>query len=111
MRMIDGELAFPDEGVGPGSARCRVHPGAASEDGDAAPRRPDGVTLVTWGNADAGLRQMWNALTWGAGPSQRRHGADGGRRVIRRLEFARIAGVAGELAARRGLTALRSDST
>jgi hypothetical protein len=28
-------------------------------------RRSDGgVTLVTWGNADAGLRQAWNALTW-----------------------------------------------
>jgi hypothetical protein len=28
-------------------------------------RDADGVTLVIWGNADAELRQAWNALAWG----------------------------------------------
>jgi hypothetical protein len=27
-------------------------------------RTAGSVTLVTWGNADAGLRQAWNALAW-----------------------------------------------
>jgi hypothetical protein len=27
-------------------------------------RGSEGVELVTWGNADAALRQAWNALTW-----------------------------------------------
>ncbi len=27
-------------------------------------REPAGVVLVVWGNADARLVQVWNALTW-----------------------------------------------
>jgi hypothetical protein len=59
MRMIDGELAFPDEvpsmnwrelrvGLAPGMITLR--------------RERDGITLVTWGNADDDLRQAWNDL-------------------------------------------------
>ncbi|MSQ96375.1 MAG: hypothetical protein EXR98_17730 [Gemmataceae bacterium] len=61
IRMIDGELAFPDEtpphdwrelriGTPPGMITLR--------------REPDGITLVIWGNAEADMRQAWNAVTW-----------------------------------------------
>lgn len=61
MRMIDGELAFPDE-VPPDSWReIRV----ASTQGMVTLRRQEAaITLVTWGNADGGMRQLWNALAW-----------------------------------------------
>ncbi len=60
-RMIDGELAFPDE-VPPETWReLRV----GTPQGMITIRREaDRVTLVTWGNADASLSQAWNALTW-----------------------------------------------
>jgi len=61
LRMIDGQLAFPDEepaeswqelriGTAHGMVTCR--------------REPDGVRLVTWGNADDSMRRAWNTLTW-----------------------------------------------
>jgi hypothetical protein len=61
LRMIDGELAFPDEappatwrelrlGLPPGMITLR--------------REEDRLVCVTWGNADAGLRQAWNAVAW-----------------------------------------------
>jgi hypothetical protein len=61
LRMIDGELAFPDE-VPPATWReLRV----GTPQGMVTLRRAgDAVTLVTWGNADAALRQAWNALVW-----------------------------------------------
>jgi hypothetical protein len=60
-RMIDGELAFPDE-VPPEDWR-EVRVGTAG--GMVTVRREPGrLTCVTWGNADAGLRQAWNALAW-----------------------------------------------
>jgi hypothetical protein len=61
MRMIDGELAFPDEAPPENWREIRV--GAAG--GMVTIRRaPDQVVLVTWGNADPALRQLWNALAW-----------------------------------------------
>src|SRR5256885_17085163 len=70
LRMIDGELAFPDE-VPPATWReLRV----GTPQGMVTLRRGEGaVTLVTWGNADAALLQAWNALAWagaagGGGP-------------------------------------------
>jgi hypothetical protein len=61
MRMIDGGLAFPDEEPPEAWRELRV----AAPEGMVTLRRTDGgVTLVTWGNADAGLRQAWNALAW-----------------------------------------------
>jgi hypothetical protein len=61
MRMIDGNLAFPDEmpeetwrelrlGTPPGMVTVRREPGR--------------VVCVTWGNADPALVQAWNAVTW-----------------------------------------------
>jgi hypothetical protein len=61
MRMIDGELAFPDEAPPETWKELRVGtPGGMIT----IRREPDGVTLVAWGNADANMRQAWNALTW-----------------------------------------------
>ena len=61
LRMIDGELAFPDEE--PHEAWRELRVGTAL--GMVTLRREeDGIRLVTWGNADERLRQAWNALTW-----------------------------------------------
>ncbi|MBI2807384.1 MAG: hypothetical protein HYX68_20575 [Planctomycetes bacterium] len=61
MRMIDAELAFPDETPPETWRELRV----ASSSGMVTLRRePDGITLVIWGNADLPTRQTWNALAW-----------------------------------------------
>jgi hypothetical protein len=61
LRMIDGELAFPDETPPDAWRELRV----SSRQGMVTLRRePDGITLVTWGNADQNMRQVWNALAW-----------------------------------------------
>ena len=62
MRMIDGQLAFPDEEPPEGWRELRV----GTPQGMVTLRRGGGaVVCVTWGNADAALRQAWNALAWG----------------------------------------------
>ncbi len=70
LRMIDGELAFPDEQPPEGWRELRV----GTPQGMVTLRREAGcVRLVTWGNADRPLLQAWNALTWAlaqAGPGQ-----------------------------------------
>jgi hypothetical protein len=61
VRMIDGELAFPDEVPPEGWRELRV----GTPQGMVTLRREGGaVVCVTWGNADAALRQAWNALAW-----------------------------------------------
>src|SRR5437763_1634816 len=59
MRMIDGELAFPDELPGESWRELRVG-------GDAGMvtirRAADLVVLVTWGNAEAPLLEMRDVL-------------------------------------------------
>ena len=61
LRMIDGELAFPDETPLETWSELRV----GTPQGMITLRRgPDALTVVTWGNADAALRQAWNALVW-----------------------------------------------
>jgi hypothetical protein len=72
MRMIDGQLAFPDEEPPQTWSELRFNlPG-----GMVTVRR-DGQRLVfvTWGNADDTLRQAWNALTWA-------FAAAGGGRIV-----------------------------
>jgi hypothetical protein len=60
-RMIDGQLAFPDEEPSASWAELRV----GTPQGMVTIRRePDRVRLVTWGNADAAMLQAWNALAW-----------------------------------------------
>jgi hypothetical protein len=61
LMMIDGELAFPDEVPAETWRELRV----GTPQGMVTLRREaEGVSLVTWSNADAGLRQAWNALAW-----------------------------------------------
>ncbi len=62
MRMIDGQLAFPDEAPPDDWRELRLGTPA----GMISLRRdgPGAVLLVTWGNADEALRQAWHALTW-----------------------------------------------
>jgi hypothetical protein len=61
LRMIDGELAFPDEA--PPDIWQELRIGTAH--GMVTLRRePDGIRLVTWGNADDPMRQAWNVVTW-----------------------------------------------
>jgi hypothetical protein len=76
MRMIDGQLAFPDERPPDSWAELRV----GTPQGMVTVRRePDRVRLVTWGNADAAMLQAWNALTWAfaAAGAGRVEGAEG----------------------------------
>lgn len=61
MRMIDGQLAFPDEEPPESWKELRVAVGQAMV---TFRRAADGVVFVTWGNADLAMRQAWNALTW-----------------------------------------------
>jgi hypothetical protein len=61
LRMIDNELVFPDATPPEGWRELRV----GTPQGMVTLRRDAGrLTAVTWGNADAGLVQAWNALTW-----------------------------------------------
>jgi hypothetical protein len=61
VRMIDGQLAFPDEEPPDLWQELRI----GTPQGMVTLRRDDhGVTFVTWGNADAALRQVWNGLAW-----------------------------------------------
>ncbi len=61
MRMIDGELAFPDEVPPESWHELRV----GCEAGMVTIRRAaDRVILVTWGNAEPALLSMRNALAW-----------------------------------------------
>jgi hypothetical protein len=62
VRMIDGELAFPDEEPPENWRELRV----ATREGQIVTvrRESDRVLLIVWGNADAKLVQAWNVLTW-----------------------------------------------
>jgi hypothetical protein len=61
VRMIDGELAFPDEAPPASWRELRV----GTPHGMVTLRREkQGIVFVTWGNADAPMRQAWNALAW-----------------------------------------------
>src|SRR5437763_2736387 len=61
MRMIDGLPAFPDEEPPVEWRELRVG-------GDAGMvtlrRTPEGVSCVTWGSAEGGLRRLWDAVAW-----------------------------------------------
>ena len=87
VRMIDGELAFPDEVPPEGWRELRV----GTPQGMVTLRREGGaVVCVTWGNADLALRQAWNALAWAwaeAGGGRVRTGEG----ELRAEEFARKA--------------------
>ena len=59
MRMIDGQLAFPDEQPPASWAELRV---GTPQGMVTARREPERVRLLTWGNADAPMLQAWHAL-------------------------------------------------
>ena len=61
MRMIDNELAFPDETPPESWRELRV---AADGAMVTVRRTGDGVALVAWGNADAAQRRLWHRLAW-----------------------------------------------
>jgi hypothetical protein len=61
MRMIDGQLAFPDETAPDAWQELRLGTPAGMI---TVRRQGDAVLLVTWGNADQAMRLAWNALTW-----------------------------------------------
>jgi hypothetical protein len=59
MRMIDGQLAFPDEEPPPDWRELRV----GTPDGMVTVRREENaVTVVTWGNADEAMQRAWNTV-------------------------------------------------
>ena len=61
MRMINGELAFPDEEPPEDWREIRV----GTPGGMVTVRRdPSRFVLVIWGNAESELLQAWNALAW-----------------------------------------------
>ncbi len=60
-RMIDGQLAFPDEEPPADWRELRI----GTPQGMVTVRREPGrLVFVTWGNADAALREAWNAVVW-----------------------------------------------
>lgn len=60
MRMIDGELAFPDEEPSDLWKELRV---AVGSDMVTIRKSDSRIQLIIWGNATPSLRQTWNALT------------------------------------------------
>jgi len=59
MRMIDGQLAFPDEEPPAEWRELRV---AISQAMVTIRRQERAVELVTWGNADESMREAWEIL-------------------------------------------------
>lgn len=61
VRMIDGELSFPDET--PPATWQELRVGTTS--GMISLRRePQRIRVITWGNADLEMLRAWNALAW-----------------------------------------------
>lgn len=61
LRMIDGQLAFPEETPPESWTELRV---GTPQGMITLARRPGQIAVITWGNADEAMRQAWNALTW-----------------------------------------------
>jgi hypothetical protein len=61
MRMIDGQLAAPDDEPPTDWREIRV---ALAGEMISVRREPGRVLLVAWGNANLAQRQLWNALAW-----------------------------------------------
>jgi hypothetical protein len=61
MRMINGELSFPDEVPPDHWQELRIGTPAGMV---TLRRQQELVRFVIWGNADAAMREAWNALTW-----------------------------------------------
>ena len=89
LRMIDGELAFPDETPPPAWRELRL----GTPQGMVTLRRQaDRVLVVTWGNDDPPLVQAWNAVAWavaraGGGTVETPEGALAAEAFGRRVEL------------------------
>lgn len=59
MRMIDGQLSFPDEAPPENWRELRI---ACSAGMITLRREGAAIVIVTWGNADAELQRCWNAV-------------------------------------------------
>ena len=64
MRMIDGEIALPDEEPPEHWQELRVAAGAGGGMVTLRYSAPGRIDLVVWGNADPQLQQAWHELTW-----------------------------------------------
>ncbi len=62
VRMIDGELALPDDTVPSEWHELRISTPSGMI---TLKRQSDRVVLVAWGNADSKQKQAWNAVAWG----------------------------------------------
>jgi len=64
MRMIDGEIALPDEAPPADWRELRV--AAADGSGMVTIRRdaPATLALTVWSNADTALKHLWKTLGW-----------------------------------------------
>jgi hypothetical protein len=64
MRMIDGQIALPDEQPPDDWQELRVT--AGEDTGMITLRRDDHtrITLIVWANADQPLQRAWHHLTW-----------------------------------------------
>lgn len=60
MRMINGQLAFPEEAPPDDWNEIRINTPAGMI---TLRREEQAITFVTWGNAELEMRQAWNALT------------------------------------------------
>jgi hypothetical protein len=66
LRMIDNQLAFPEEEPSPDWHELRL----GTPQGMITVRREaDRLRIVTWGNADAAMREAWNAIAWATAQS------------------------------------------
>jgi hypothetical protein len=64
MRMIDGEIALPDEEPPDHWQELRLAAGDGSGMVTLKHSGNDQIDLVVWGNADPKLQQAWHHLTW-----------------------------------------------
>ena len=61
MRMINGELAFPDETPVEPWQELRL---GTPEGMITVRQQGEGLALVVWGNAEGPMARAWNAVTW-----------------------------------------------
>lgn len=61
MRMVDGELALPDEAPPEEWKEVRLGTPAGMV---TLARRGQEIAVVTWGNADEAMQRAWNAVAW-----------------------------------------------
>jgi hypothetical protein len=87
LRMIDGELTFPDELPPEGWHELRV---GTTHGMVTLNRRQNQIRVVTWGNADPLLRQAWDALTWAVAEVAGGH-IDSQQGALTAAEFGRTA--------------------